>query len=157
MSDLPLKTFIGSGKAAIVIRMDAGGEDTSPHLKHRLGEGCFHPTKLKLRDEYANTMDPQHLMDDQFRKLQNWRNNFNTEMLMLGWALTQQWTDVAVEPLTSLAESAMTPRLGPEITQTSSKRVYPNMIGIDGVMATCGVAVAVAINVMVTSEFGKGR
>jgi len=89
-------------------------------------------------------------MDDQFAKLQRERGGkapADGQMFCIGWALTQLGAlDVTLGlSLLERARDAMTPRLG-LLFEKSSKGCYPNIIGMDGVETTDGLAAAVAIN-----------
>jgi hypothetical protein len=139
----PLKDFIGNNQAAVVLRFESGGDK----LGDREGKGFFRTSSMPIYDSYANSDDPDSLMKDQFNKLNNERSSSDNQMFSLDWAMTMQGAGDAVwENLLHWADAYMTPRLGSDVLPRSSKNVYPNIIGVDGVQFTDAVAIATAIN-----------
>ena len=141
-------------KAAVIVRLGYyrtdGNAPTHTHMAERLGKGYFWPENLPIFDQYADKDDPNQLVDDQFAKLQRERGGKTPaegEVFCIGWALTQEKImDAAFgASLLDWARDAMTPRLG-VLFEKSSKTCYPNIIGMDGVESTDGLAVSVAIN-----------
>lgn len=146
LSKKALKEYIGNNEAAVILRFEGGGGK----LGDRIGKGFFHASSLPIYDNYANSDDPNSLMDDQFQKLNNERSSLDSQMFSLDWAMTMQGAGDAIsENLLHWADAYMTPRLGSDVLPRSSKNVYPNIIGVDGVQGTDAVAIATAINARV--------
>ena len=144
LSKIPMKTFIGGGQAAVILRFENGADK----LGGRLGKGFFPSSCMPIFDQYANSDDPNTLMADQFKKLYEQRGNPDDGMFCLGWALTMQGIrDATNFNLLHWADLSMTPRLGTDILPKTSKTVYPNVIAVDGVQNTDPVAISIAVNV----------
>lgn len=147
----PLKDFVGGGQAAVIIRFDFD-EGGSPTLGDRAGKGFFYKKAFRdLYDSYANTDNPDDLMNDQFSKTRAHRDNPDKPVFSLDWALTiPSNVSVFTTDLRWWADAAMTPRLGPSIIPNVTKTMYPNIIGLDGVKTSDVLAVATAINTLVS-------
>jgi hypothetical protein len=130
LSKLTLKSLVGNNAAAVILRFEDGGGK----LADRIGKGFFHSSSIPITHDYANSDDPNTLMNDQFKKL-------NEEAQLGG-----QWdvfsglgnddagvSDALFKNLLVWADLCMTPRLGVDILPKTSKSVYPNIIDADGV------------------------
>ncbi|KAI1269755.1 PLC-like phosphodiesterase [Xylariaceae sp. FL1019] len=151
LSNMKLDEFIGQGRAAVIVRF--AFKRSEGHLGHREGNGYYYADSLPLFDEYADNMDPREVIKHQLGKLNEQRVNPNRQMFILSWAQTQKtFGDVAESyaktgsSLTALGKWAMAPRLGYDLIPHTSSKVYPNVLALDGVDTTQGVAAAIAIN-----------
>ncbi|KAI9666689.1 MAG: hypothetical protein M1821_004625 [Bathelium mastoideum] len=144
LSKIPMKTFIGGGQATVILRFESGADK----LRGRLGKGFFPSSCMPIFDQYANSDDPDKLVADQFKKLNEQRSSPDNNMFSLDWAMTMQgFSDVLFSNLLHWADLSMTPRLGINIFPKTSKTVYPNVINVDGVQNTDPVAISIAMNV----------
>ncbi|KAJ2981303.1 hypothetical protein NUW58_g6721 [Xylaria curta] len=129
LSKLKLKEFTGNAKAAVIVTFDF---DRGKYLGDREGQGYFYRDSLPVYDSYANKMVPKEVVQDQIKKLHEQRTNPDDQMFVLGWAVTQQdWTEI-LKDLVEIGHSGMNPRLGGDLYDQCSSKVYPNILSMDG-------------------------
>ncbi|KAI8628714.1 PLC-like phosphodiesterase [Xylariaceae sp. FL1651] len=146
LADVTLNTFIGHGRGAVVLVFDI--ERPTGYLGDREGKGYFYKDRMVMLDQYTDSMSPEKIMEDQFRKLRENRSSPDSEMFLLSWAQTQkEWYD-CIKDLRHLGRSAMIPRLGSELLSQCTAKTYPNILSVDGVKGTAAVTAAIAINAM---------
>ncbi|KAK0622397.1 PLC-like phosphodiesterase [Immersiella caudata] len=160
ITKIKLGDMLDSGRrAAVIIRMDY--DQPSGNDQHRVGErhgrGYFYKHNFPLFDEYADANDAETLIDDQVKKMKAQRNHMSPvdgKVFMMSWALTQH-TEDAIKAIAAgaffgpdlmeWARHSMTPRLG-VLYDRCFGRCFPNVIGLDGVETTDGLAMTFAIN-----------
>ncbi|KAE9363380.1 PLC-like phosphodiesterase [Stipitochalara longipes BDJ] len=148
LTTLSLNTFIGNNQAAVVLIIEL---DNGITLGDYVGKGFYDSSLFPLYDNYANTDGPNTTTGDQLQKLAAQRASPDSQVFLLNWTLTQQGSDTVLGP--SLLENAdmMRPRLAATLIPHCSSVVYPNLLNTDGVQDTIPVAVATAINCLITS------
>ncbi|WP_189070376.1 hypothetical protein [Deinococcus radiotolerans] len=66
LTQLPLRSFIGAGQAAVVILVEPDGVNLGPYAR----QGFYPAGAWPTYNTYANTNDLAHMMRDQFSKMQ---------------------------------------------------------------------------------------
>lgn len=159
LSNVKISDFLCSNqnpiRAAVVIRVPFGDEDTAQHvLGVRAGKGYFyHNTFPDYYDNYSNDNRADSVVDDQLAKLDSQRPSPDKPMFCLGWAMTMQTSNIANVDggLRDWAARYMNPRFAPKVMAAVTKQKYPNVISMDGSNSTVGAAVALAINCLAAS------
>ncbi|KAB2573736.1 hypothetical protein DBV05_g7576 [Lasiodiplodia theobromae] len=83
-----LNDFIGSGKAAVIIVVDANIKLGS--FEH---QGFFTTNEVSVQDEYSNTDDAVTMINGQLGKLDKLLSSFSPMLFLLSWTLTPQMTN----------------------------------------------------------------
>jgi len=154
LTKLTLSQYIGNKRAAVILILHKDSRDAS--LGPYAEKGFYYDSAFPLFDQYANSNDPNSLMNDQFAKMQREKPNPDSKMFNIGWALTQQTADVitsVLDPSKTIRAFAsyMNTRLAPELVRKCTKASFPNVLGIDYIQDTIPVAVATAIHCLTDS------
>jgi hypothetical protein len=140
---LTLNDFIGS-QAAVVVVVDPSSSSIS--LGDYAAEGFYTSANFSVYNEYSDTDDLATMQTDQLDKLDAQRPNPDAGYFLLSWTLTQSSTDAVEGPcildLANTANSAL-----PNVLPACSAQTYPNIILIDNVTSSTGIAdLAMAVN-----------
>jgi hypothetical protein len=166
LSLLTLSTFIGAGKAAVVVVIEAPGNITLG--TYGADQGFYLPAQLNVYNEYSNTNDCVEMVQDQLQKMRNFMPSSDKRLFLISWTLTQQEPDFSVKDFTPpntllvgldkvakweqqnktirlLAYSANKALLT-DLLPATGKQAFPNIVYIDFMENRNYVAVAMAIN-----------
>lgn len=125
LQDLQLKSFIGDGKAAvIVIVQPSNPKVTIP--ADLAGQGFYGPGSFPVYDSYSNTSDIATMSLDQLKKMSEQKLMGN--YFLLSWTLTQTTGSVLVGA--RMANSYLGQDLG---RVKISPKLFPNIIYTDNV------------------------
>jgi hypothetical protein len=175
LTALPLRDFIGSGPAVVVV----GRPDDPSITLDNLGcgfvpaaEGFYAPHNFPLFDSYSNTDDLNAMRNDQLaKKLSVERPGPDAKSFLLSWTLTQDDFTAAFCPVfippdpyaqplplpsvLALAAKAK-PSLYQDVLPVSNRRTYPNVLYIDDVNSPDIAALAMAVNSKAVWDKPKG-
>lgn len=149
LTEITLNDYIGGGKAAVIIIVDASGADINLGLLS--GQGYYLPSYFNVYNEYSDTNDLDSMVADQLEKLTAQRTNPDAGYFLLSWTLTQSNDDVlncelsevpSIRDLANMANSAIYNSLLSHCDQNT----YPNILYIDNVETTDIAALAMDIN-----------
>lgn len=137
LTSLTLDTFISTGPAVLIIMNYLPGTDLLQRAgRHR--QGFYYANELLVSGEYANTMDPDTMERDQYRKFQEWSlNPPSGSLFQFSWQMTlgssfldptEGHADVANLQLAEAAGSM--PPAASIINWYSNTRI-PNIVSID--------------------------
>ncbi|MCJ1380428.1 hypothetical protein MMC17_003531 [Xylographa soralifera] len=144
---LTMNQLIGNKQAAVIVVVSIDRSHLT--LGNYVGHGFYYDSQFPFYDNYANSNDPNVLIEDQLQKLQIQRDHPDTPLFSLDWTLTQRTLqDVTIGP--SILEMAdfMDPRLATYVIPSCSSTTYPNILSIDKVNSATPIAVATAINAL---------
>lgn len=164
LSLLPLSRFIGTGKAAVVIVIEA---PAGINLDSYRDKGFYLPSQLNVYNEYSNTNDCVKMVQDQVQKMQSFMSSGDKRLFLISWTLTQQSPDFTandfIPPNTMsgldkaaewekqnktirlLAYSANKALLT-DLLSNTSVTAFPNIVYIDFMETRDYVSLAMAIN-----------
>jgi len=158
LTTLPLRDFIGSQAAVVVVAQPSNGTIT---LGDFVNQGFYKPQSFPVVDEYANTESLDTMQTDQLiKKLPVHRPAPDAGSFLLSWTLTQSVASAlrcpaAVPPGTvsptsypsvlDLAAKAA-PALYQNVLPVSNRRTFPNILDIDNVQSSDIAALAMAVN-----------
>ena len=149
LTQLTLNQFIGNQQAAVVLVFPFN-DGSGLSLGNYAGQGFYYQSQFPINDDYANSDDPNTMINDQVSKLQAQRASPTDEAFSLDWTLTQQGEETVLGPpileLANRANSWLAPTLIPKV----SSSVYPNLLSMDKIQDTIPVAVATAVNCIAT-------
>jgi len=147
---LTLNDFIkpgGTSKAAVVILVSTANVDLGSYA----AQGFYPSSYLQIYNNYANSDDLGTMISNQFGKMEN-KNNYQNQLFLLSWTLTQQTKDIldktSILSLASIANSGLYPQ-SDRFIQDASKQIIPNIILIDnlcdsGVTAMCILLISIS-------------
>jgi hypothetical protein len=150
LTKLTLNQFIGNKQTAVIVILHKDSKDVS--LGDFNGKGFYYDSAFPLYDQYANSNDPTRLMNDQFSKMKKEKPSPESTVSSIGWALTQQTSDVVAVYLSDASRTIKAfatytnPRLAPELLPKCTSASYPSILGLDYIADTVPVAVSTAIH-----------
>jgi hypothetical protein len=144
---LTLNDFIGS-QAAVVVVVDPS---SSVNLGVYATQGFYTTANFSVFNQYSDTDDLAAMQANQLNKLKSQRPDPDAVYFLLSWTLTQSTTDAIAGPcvldLANTANSALA-----NVLPACSAQTYPNIILIDNVTGSTGIAdLAMAVNSKSTS------
>lgn len=146
LTQLPLRAFIGAGQAAVVILVEPGGVNLGQYA----GQGFYPASAWPTYNEYSNTNDLSHMMNDQFGKMQVQRSQ--GAYFLLSWTLTQSDAQTVtcgmpgVPSIRQLADQANAAL--PQLLPNCHGDVFPNILYTDNITGPLQAQLALTINHM---------
>lgn len=147
LTKLSLETFIGGGKAAVLVIVASDGVNPGAYAE----KGFYTSKNFPLYDSYSNTNDVNTMMRDQLKKMAEQRTTPDSSYFLLSWTLTQSATQASTcstgfaDSIQKLAYTA-NPLIYKELLPACSARTYPNILYIDFVNTSNIAALAMAVN-----------
>ncbi|MCJ1287512.1 hypothetical protein MMC26_006864 [Xylographa opegraphella] len=147
---LTMNQLIGNKQAAVIVVVSLDRSHLT--LGNFAGRGFYYISQFPFYDNYANSNDPNVMMEDQLQKLRRQRDDPDKPLFSLDWTLTHRTLqDVTVGPSILEMASFMDPRLVTYVIPSCSSEIFPNILNIDKVENTNSIAVATAINTLFAS------
>lgn len=153
LTTLPLNTYIGAGKAAVVVVVDASGSGIT--LGNQAGQGFYLPNNFPVYNEYSDTNNLQTMVSDQLAKMAAQKTTSDASYFLLSWTLTQSTEQAATcgiglsQGIVDLANSANA-QLSSQLLPACNANCFPNIIYIDNISAAVDVlAIARQVNSLV--------
>jgi hypothetical protein len=153
LTTLPLNTYIGAGKAAVVVVVDASGSGIT--LGNQAGQGFWLPNNFPVYNEYSDTNNLQTMVSDQLAKMAAQKTTPDTSYFLLSWTLTQSTGQaigccLELSPgILDLANSANA-QLTSQLLPACNASCFPNIIYIDNISTAVDVlAIAMQVNSLV--------
>ncbi|EJD45735.1 PLC-like phosphodiesterase [Auricularia subglabra TFB-10046 SS5] len=151
LSAQTLRTYIGSGRAAVLVMFapsDGGKVSLSSQFA---GKGFYMYRQLNAYDRYSNTNDLAAMNNDQLTKMRAQRTTPNNAFFLLSWTLTQNATQAATcflgtaSSILELASKA-NPTLFTAFFPACTSMCFPNVLYIDACANSVHVVLAMAVN-----------
>ncbi|MCJ1316197.1 hypothetical protein MMC15_001517 [Xylographa vitiligo] len=147
---LTMNQLIGNKQAAVIVVVSLDRSHLT--LGDFAGRGFYYDSQFPFYDNYANSNDPNVMIEDQLRKLNHKRDDPDRPVFSLDWTLTQRTLqDVTIGPSILEMASFMDPRLVTYVIPSCSSKTFPNILSIDKVDNATSIAVTTAINTLFAS------
>ena len=147
---LTMNQLIGNKQAAVIVVVSLDRSHFT--LGDFAGRGFYYDSQFPFYDNYANSNDPNVMIEDQLRKLNHKRDDPDRPVFSLDWTLTQRTLqDVTIGPSILEMASFMDPRLVTYVIPSCSSKTFPNILSIDKVDNATSIAVTTAINTLFAS------
>ena len=147
---LTMNQLIGNKQAAVIVVVSLDRSHLT--LGNFAHHGFYYDFQLPFYDDYANSNDPNILIEDQLQKLHLQRDHPDKPLFSLDWTLTHRTLqDVTIGPSILEMASFMNPRLAAFVIPSCSSKTFPNILSIDKVNNATSIAVATAINALFAS------
>lgn len=139
-----LNSFIGNGKASVMVCLDVSGILPDPSFQ---GRGIFSQANLLTYNSYSDTTDVDTMVQGQLNELDNYETNQMGQVIdqlhLVSWTLTpQSATDPSIQ---TLAGNANIP-LFKDLLGAATEAAFPNVILVDWFENTNTTMLAMAIN-----------
>ncbi|KZV88271.1 PLC-like phosphodiesterase [Exidia glandulosa HHB12029] len=151
LSSQTLRSFIGAGRAAVLV-MFAPSDGANVTLSAQFaGRGFYKYNQLNAYDRYSNTNDLAGMTSDQLTKMRAQRPTPNNSFFLLSWTLTQNATQAATcflgtaSSILELAAKA-NPTLFTTFFPACTSSCFPNVLYLDDCADPTHTALAMAVN-----------
>jgi len=153
LTKIPLNSFIGNGRAAVVVVVEPSSESAVPLSQYRQ-QGFYPVTAFPIYNKYSNTKILDSMIADQLEKLKEQRSGADSPCFLLSWTLTQDTLGAltcgsffsqtpSIIQLASEANAVLETRLMPACTP----ECFPNILFVDAVDGSLGLpSLAMRIN-----------
>ncbi|HTU70891.1 MAG TPA: hypothetical protein VMF11_11295 [Candidatus Baltobacteraceae bacterium] len=153
LTTLKLKDFIGTGKAAVVVRVDPG--DGKVGLGRFAGQGFYPQCQYPIFDQYSNTDNIGQMATDQLSKMKANKPDGKAACFLLAWTLTQTAAEAAAGfPPILMLGLLVNPRLYGYLYPACTPDCFPNILNLDCVSTSTVTALAMALNARAARSAG---
>jgi hypothetical protein len=139
LTTLPLNTFIGGNRAAVVVIAEPS--DPSITLGTYVNRGIYTYSQFNAYNMFSDTDDVNDMVADQIRKMHNVRTSPDAQLFLLSWTLAPG----AASSVLDLAAQAL-PKIYTDVVPCCNNKTYPNILLVDGLDSNNISALAMAIN-----------
>lgn len=163
LNTLTLNSFIGQGKAAVVVLLESGDVDLSRLLSvEYANRGFYKASQCNVFESYTETDNKDELVKAQLANMKKEVSPNSDRLFSLGWTLTSSAADVGacsasvqwpIPPMLGMEKSikglaaGLYPELYRQLIKNCSWQTYPNIINIDYMSRNRDiVALAMAVN-----------
>ena len=136
ISKMPLKTFIGGGKSAVIIRFGHAWKAAGSRGFPGASEGFVHAGNFPVKSRWSDERDQGKLVRDQMQLLQTHRKTRDSPVFDLDWVLTLRVAENIYIPngesLIDLGRQTMVP-LRRTLWNSLTTSTYPSWITVDSI------------------------